>query len=209
MRLNSILFRTVLIATLAVLARPALADDKTAAKEKDAKAAAPDQGEMMKKWMAVATPGPEHKALEALVGEWAVASKWWMAPDAPPTESKGTSKVRTILGGRFVQEEYAGQFMGKPLNGLGLTGYDNFKKRYASFWIDDSGTAMYTSTGKASADGKSFSFNGRMDDPMSGEKNKPVKYVIRIVNPNKRTFEMHEPARGEKSLVAEMTYTRK
>ena len=209
MKLNSMLLRTVLIAALAMLARPSFADDKTAAKEKDAKPAAPDQEEMMKKWMAVATPGAEHKALEALVGEWEVTSKWWMAPDAPPTESKGTSKVHAILGGRFVQEDYAGQFMGRPMNGLGLTGYDNFKKRYSSVWMDDAGTAMYTSTGKATADGKSFTFNGRMDDPMSGEKNKPVKYIIRIVDARKRIFEMHEPARGEKSLVAEMTYTRK
>ena len=209
MKIKSLPFPTLMLAALTLFARPALADDKTAAKEKDAKAAAPEQEEMMKKWMAVATPGPEHKALEALVGDWDVASRWWMAPGAPPEESKGTSKVRSILGGRFVQEDYSGQFMGKPLNGLGLTGYDNFKKRYASSWVDDSGTAMYTSTGKAAADGKSFTFTGRMDDPMSDEKNKPVKYVIKILSPSKRIFEMHEPARGEKSLVAEMTYTRK
>lgn len=209
MKLNALLLRTLPFAALLVLAHPALADDKAAAKEKHAKPAAPDQEEMMKKWMAVATPGPEHKALEALVGDWEVASKWWMAPDAPPDESKGTSKVRSILGGRFVQEDYDGQFMGRPMHGLGLTGYDNFKKRYASLWIDDGGTAMYTSTGSATADKKSFTFNGRMDDPMSGEKNKPVKYIIRIVDANKRIFQMHEPARGEKSLVAEMTYTRK
>ena len=132
MKLNALLLRTLPFAALLVLAHPALADDKAAAKEKDAKPAAPDQEEMMKKWMAVATPGPEHKALEALVGDWEVASKWWMAPDAPPDESKGTSKVRSILGGRFVQEDYDGQFMGRPMHGLGLTGYDNFKKRYAS-----------------------------------------------------------------------------
>ena len=209
MKLNSMLLRTLLLAALTVLARPALADEKAATKEKDAKAAAPDQEEIMKKWMAVATPGPEHKALEALVGDWEVASKWWMSPDAPPDESKGTSKVRSILGGRFVQEDYDGQFMGRPLHGLGLTGYDNFKKRYSSLWIDDGGTAMYTSTGSATADKKSFTFTGKMDDPMSGEKNKPVKYIIRIVDANKRIFQMHEPARGEKSLVAEMTYTRK
>jgi len=210
MKTTALLY-AVLIAASLVLVNNSVAQDKPAKKAKKARpeAAAPNMDEMMKKWMEVAAPGPEHKALEALVGEWDVASKWWMDPNAPPNESKGTSKVRSILGGRFFQEEHTGEFMGKPISGIGFTGYDNFKKKYVSFWIDDAGTGMYTSQGTADAAGKEFTFEGKMDDAMTGEKDKPIKYIIRIVSPGKRVFEMHDLTKGEKSKSAEMTYTRK
>lgn len=210
MKTTALLY-AILIAASVVLVNSAVAQDKPAKKDKKAKpeAAAPDADAMMKKWMEVATPGPQHKALESSVGEWEVASKWWMAPDAPPTESKGVSKVRSILGGRFMQEDYSGDFMGKPFNGMGLTGYDNFKKKYVSFWIDDAGTGMFTSEGAADPAGKVFTFQGKMDDAMTGEKDKPMKMILRILNANKRVFEMHDLSKGEKSLCGEMTYTRK
>jgi hypothetical protein len=205
------LLQAGLIAASVLLVNSAVAQDQPAKKGKKAKpqAAAPDSDAMMKKWMEVATPGPQHKALEAFGGEWEVVSKWWMAPGAPPNESKGTSKVVSIMGGRFMQETHSGEFMGKPLNGMGITGYDNFKKKYVSFWIDDGGTGMYTSEGTVDAAGRVFTFEGRMDDPMTGEKDKPIKFIINIVDRNKRVFEMHEPGRGENSKIAEMTYTRK
>jgi len=207
MKIHSVTLSAMLVAAVGLSASRAAAaeSEKPASRPADA----PSMEEVMKKWEAVATPGPAHKTLEAFVGDWNVSSKWWMVPDAPPAESKGTSKVSAILGGRFVQEDYAGTFMGKPMKGMGLTGYDNFKKKYVSLWVDDAGTAMFTSEGTADPDGKVFTFLGKMDDPLSGEKDKAVKYVIRLVGPDKRVFEMHELARGAKSLVAEMTYTRK
>ena len=188
------------------------AQDKPAkgkSKESKPAAAEPDQEAMMNKWAEIATPGPQHKELEGFVGEWEVASKWWMAPGAPPMESKVTSKVQSILGGRYVQEEHTGEMMGKPFNGIGITGYDNFKKKYVSFWIDDAGTGMFTSEGTADAAGRVFTFVGKMDDPMTGEKDKTVKFILTIVGANKRLFEMHEPAKGKDSKIGEMTYTRK
>jgi hypothetical protein len=182
---------------------------KGKSKEGKPAAAEPDHEAMMKKWAEIATPGPQHKGLEGFVGEWEVASKWWMAPGAPPMESKGTSKVHSILGGRYVQEEHTGEMMGKPFNGIGITGYDNFKKKYVSFWIDDAGTGMYTSEGTADAAGKVFTFVGKMDDPMTGEKDKTVKFILTIVGADKRLFEMHEPAKGKDSKIGEMAYTRK
>jgi len=90
-----------------------------------------------------------------------------------------------------------------------VAGYDNFKKKYVSFWIDDAGTGMFSSEGTADAAGKMFTFHGKMDDPMTGEKDKPIKMILRTVNANKRVFEMHDLSKGEKSLFGEMTYTRK
>jgi hypothetical protein len=199
----------VLTTTLIAILPSALAEDKPGAKEKADKAPSAEELEMAKKWEAAATPGVEHKALEPLVGEWNVASKCWMSPDGPPMESKGTTTTKWILGGRFLQDDFNGEFMGKPMKGLGITGYDNLKKKYNSFWIDEGGTAMYTSTGKATKDGKTFTFTGKMDDPMTGEKDKTMKFVIQIDSSEKHTFQMFDASKGKDSKCAEMVYTKK
>jgi hypothetical protein len=163
----------------------------------------------MKKMMEFATPGAEHKVLEALAGEWEVQTKAWMGPDAPPMESKGTTKVQWILGGRFLREEFSGEMMGMPFQGMGLTGYDKFNRKYTGTWIDTMGTGVYTSEGQASDGGKVLTFTGKMDEPVTGAKAKPTKYIITIISPDKHLFEMHDLTLGEKSKVFEMTYTRK
>src|SRR5262245_41373681 len=64
--------------------------------------------EMTKRWEAYATPGAKHKVLEPLVGEWTVEARYWMGgPGSEPMESKGTSKVQWILGGRYLREEFS------------------------------------------------------------------------------------------------------
>ncbi len=57
--------------------------------------------------------------------------------------------------------------------------------------------------------GKVLTFLGKMDEPMTGQKDKPTKYIIRILGPDKHVMEMHDLTLGEKSKVFEMTYTRK
>lgn len=67
------------------------AQDKPAkgkSKESKPAAAEPDQEAMMKKWAEIATPGPQHKELEDFVGEWEVASKWWMCRVRRPWSPK-------------------------------------------------------------------------------------------------------------------------
>jgi len=210
MKIHALSYAVLTAAALA-LAPNLVAQDKPATKVGDKKPATamPTEEEMMKKWEESATPGPAHKLLDQFIGEWNVASKWWMDPAAPPMESKGTSSARWILGGRFIQDDFNGEFMGKPLKGLGLTGYDNFKKKYNSFWADEGGTAMFTSTGTASADGKTFTFTGPMDDPMTGEKDKNIKFVIKMESKDRHVFEMFDVVDGKDKRMAEMIYTRK
>lgn len=191
----------------------ALGQDKPASattKPPSSKPDAPDPAEMMKKMEQFATPGPGHKVLNGLAGEWEAVARFWMGgPDAPATESKGTNKARWILGGRYLQEEFTGEMMGMPFQGVGLTGYDNFNKQYVSIWMDTMGTGMLKSEGTADAEGKVITFHGKMDEPTTGEKQKPVKFVLRILSPDKHVFEMHDLNLGEKSKVGEITYTRK
>jgi len=191
---------------------PTVAQDKSAAKQDKAtqqkENASPVSEEMMKKMAELGAPGPAHKALNPLAGEWNVVARFWMG-GPEPTESKGTSTKRWILGGRFLQEDHNGEFMAQPFQGMGLTGYDKMKQKYVGLWMDSMGTAMSVSEGAADADGKVITMNGTMDDPMSGEKNKPIKYILRIVGQDKHVMEMHDVSLGEKSKMGEITYVRK
>jgi uncharacterized protein DUF1579 len=209
MRIRFLQFGSVL-AVASALSLSGLAQDKPAASEvkSDKAPATPGTEEMMKKMAELAAPGPAHKALDSLAGEWNVEARFWMGgPD--PIVSKGSAAKHWILGGRFLQEDYKGEFMSKSFQGMGLTGYDNLKQKYVGFWIDSMGTAMSTNEGTADAEGKVLTLNGTTDDPMTGEKNKPVRYILRLVSPDKHIMEMHYVALGEKSKVGEITYTRK
>ncbi|MDH3252629.1 MAG: DUF1579 domain-containing protein, partial [Ignavibacteria bacterium] len=177
--------------------------------DKEAKGLDQDKEAMMKIWQEVATPGESHKFLSQSVGTWETASKAWMDPSQPPEESKGTTKFTMILGGRFLQQEATGQMMGQPFKGIGIVGYDNFRKKYSMVWIDDSGTALFTAEGTSDRSGKTITFLGKMDDPFSGEKDKTVKYVSTMIDKDKQIFEIYG-VEGEKEMkMMEMTYTRK
>jgi Protein of unknown function (DUF1579) len=169
----------------------------------------PAMEEMMKKAEAACTPGIAHQALEPLVGEWNVEVKTWMTPDAQPTISTGTAKSTWTLKGRFVQQEFSGEFMGQPFHGISFTGYDNVREKYRSVWIDDMSTTMVVSEGDADGGGKVITLGGSYACAMTGEKDKTTTQIYRILSPDKHVFEMHDPARGEHSKVMEITYIRK
>ena len=181
------------------------------AQDKSKKKAMASQEEMMKQWQEAMTPGEAHKVLEPFVGSWETESKTWMGgPDKPPAVSKGTAEVKWVLGGRFLQQEMTGEMMGMPMSGVGFSGYDNFKKKYNSFWIDNTATAMFTSEGTLSKDGKVLIYYGKMDEPMTGEKDKKVKFVDTIINHDKHIFEIHDLAlRSPNQKVVEIVYERK
>jgi hypothetical protein len=169
----------------------------------------PKMADLMKQAEAAGSPGTPHKALEPLVGEWDAEVSCWMDPDGPPLVSQATAKTTWILNGRFLQEEFHGEFMGKPFSGISLTGYDNLNNKYQSVWMDDSHTSMFTSQGSTEGGGKTITLEGRMDCVMTGQKNKLVRQIHRILSHDKHTFEMHDPSKGGDSKTMEITYTRR
>ena len=180
-------------------------------KKNAAAPAMPNMEEAMKKWMDAIAPGEAHKMLNGFVGSWETATSLWMqGPGAPPTVTKGTAEIKWALGGRYIQQESKGEMMGRPMSGIGFTGYDNINKKFISFWIDDMSTAMYNSEGGFDQAGKVLTTYGKMDEPMTGEHDKNVKYVSRLINPDKFIFEVHDLAIGETNTrVVEVIYTRK
>lgn len=201
-KLIAVLILTIVVGAL--IAIQASAQDKKPAAQKQS-----SQDEMMAMMMKYATPGPEHKALQPLIGSWDCVTKMWMDPSAPPTESKGTSESKWILGGRFVQEDVTGDMNGMPFHGLGFTGYDLYKKQYNWVWMDEMGTMIMYSTGNVDNTGKVFTFGGSYDDMMTG-KPKTYKANITIIDDNKHTFEMFDVGPNGKMVKNfEVDYTRK
>jgi len=196
--------RRILAATLVAAFTATLAfaeDPKT-------KEAADEQAAMMA-MMKAGTPGDAHKKLGPMVGTWDAAMKMWMKPGAPPTEASGVSTNTWALDGRWIEQRFAGTFMGMPFNGIGYTGYDNVKKEYIGTWIDNFGTQMMVSNGNLGADGKTYTFTSSMSDPMSG-KTMPVQEKVTVVDDDHHVMEMWGPAPdGRMYKMMEITYTRK
>lgn len=181
---------SLLLSFVLFFAPMALADEKpkAAAAAPAAAAGAPSQDEMMKAWIAFATPGAPHKALEGLAGTWDVKSKVWMAPGAPPEETAGTAENRMILGGRYLEQRYEGTAMGQPFHGIGTTAFDNYKKKFVATWVDSMGTGIMVTTGTFDKAGKAITSWGTMDDPAL-KKTTKVKTVVTILDADHHTYE--------------------
>ncbi|MEO8587486.1 MAG: DUF1579 domain-containing protein [Acidobacteriota bacterium] len=209
-RRSFIPFSGVLSLLFILPSSPAFADDKPkAAKPAAAGAAAMSQDEMMKAWTAFAMPGAPHKTLETFVGSWDVKTKMWMAPGAPPQETTGTSENKMILGGRYLEQRYEGTMMGQPFSGIGVTGYDNYKKKFTSTWVDSMGTGIMEMTGTADKTGKVITSWGMMDDPAE-KRSMKAKTVVTIVDADHHTYESwHTLPDGKMTKDLEISYTRK
>jgi hypothetical protein len=168
----------------------------------------PDMDAMMQEWMKYAAPGPQHATFAKLAGKWTTATKSWMDPAAPPTESKGTADMQMVLGGRYLDQKYKGTVADMPYEGMGMLGYDNFGKRYMTHWSDNMSTTMIWATGTANAAGNEITLEGSYDDPMSGGKAKKFKEVMKIQGPDSYVFEWWEEREGKIVKTMEIVHTR-
>ena len=167
-----------------------------------------DQDEIRRRVEAAATPGPAHKALEPLVGNWKAEVKCWQEAGGAPQVSQATAKTSWTLKGRFVEGEFHGEMLGKPFLGRSLLGYDNTKQKFISVWVSDIQTSMFTSEGKGDSGYKVITLEGKGDCPATGRKDVPIKQVFRFLLPDKYTFEMFDGSKAEKVRTMEITYTR-
>lgn len=190
--LNLLLTAGLLAATMGLL-QPAAAQDG----QMDPKA----MEEMAMKLMA---PGAPHAQLAKMAGEWTAAISMYMDGTTPST-SQGTIHYEVALGGRYLLGRYQMTFMGQPMEGLSIDGYDNFKQEYFSLWFDSMGTGFYEARGHASADGKTISHAGIMEmGPMSI----PARSETVFVNDDTVRFTMWQTMGGQENKSMEMEYKR-
>ncbi len=164
--------------------------------------------EMMAAWQKAMTPGEHHKHMAPMVGKWNAVVKYWMAPDAPPAESKGVMTSTLDFGGRMLRGKFEGEAMGMPFTGESTMGYDNTEGKYWGTWFDSMSTGMQTSKGECSEDGKVFTLWATFTDPMTGQPKKQ-KQEIRVVDHSNHVFHAWDVAEdGSLTKVMEITYTR-
>jgi len=176
--------------------------------QENAPPAAPAMEEMMKLWEQVSTPGAEHARLNDFAGSWTTTSTMFMDPEHPMVTS-GTAEVKWILGGRFLYQEFTGEMLGKPLNGIGFTGYDIYNKKYVGVWVDNSSTAMFTMEGAFDQSGRVLTTYGKTDEWMTGERDKNVKYVLRMETKDRMVFEIYDLSIADDAKMVEVVYKRK
>jgi hypothetical protein len=176
-----------------------------------------DMAAAVEAWRATMNPGPAHEFLEQFVGEWNTKTSIYMDPTTPMV-STGTAVGKLILGGRYIRTEHQGEMLlpsddgsmqPVPMSGIAITGYNVGRKQYTSVWLDTMSTAMLTSTGSLDQSGTVLTMFGEMDEPMTGEVGKTVKYVTRVISENEYTFEIHEVLYGKPFKVVEVHYKRK
>ena len=163
------------------------------------------QDAAQKAMMDYMTPGKMHELLAKNVGEWKTTIKMWMQPGAEPTVTEGTSVGEMFLGGRYLQTKHSADFMGMPMQGIGIDAYDNGKKIFISIWVDNFGTGVMTLEGKYDESSKTLTLAGKMFEPVSG-KDMKVREVIKYINDGHQTMEMYQEVDGKefKSMELEM-----
>ncbi len=171
----------------------------------------PKMQETIKQYEAAATPGEAHKVLADIKGNWKTVSQMWQTAGGKPETSKGTSSFKTILGDRWLQQEFKGMAMGKSFQGVGMVGYDNVKQKYITNWYDSMSTALTQSEGDFDATTKTFKDKGNMSSPIAPSKTQAFRSEWQMVNKNKMVFSMFgsDPvAGGPEFKMMEIVYTR-
>jgi hypothetical protein len=154
-------------------------------------------------------PDENHEFLKKFVGTWEVESKMWIKPGTEPSISNLTSEAKMILGGRYLYSVFKGTMMGQPFKGIQIVGYDKFEKKYRTFWIDNSSTPFFLTSGSLDETGKVLTEKGAWPDFMTGGTSK-VKAVTKVVSDDKIVYEMYMIGPDGKEFKSmENTSTRK
>jgi hypothetical protein len=145
--------------------------------------------EMIEEYMKLQAPNENHEFLKNFVGEWDVATAVWMQPGAEPIKIQNKAKVELIFGGRFLKIDIKGTMFGQPYEGIQIMGYDNQQKKNISFWIDNSSTSFYLTSGSREKDKNVITETAIWPDPMTGEDMK-VKLITTLISKDEYSLEM-------------------
>lgn len=181
-------------------------DAVNAAQPADMANMTPEQ--MMAAYEAASAPGAEHKQMQGMAGTWDCTVSAWMAPGAPAMTSTGTSVNTSMFDGRYIQQKYSGEFMGKKFEGLGFTGFNKATGKYEGVWMDSMGGAISYSSGEMSPDNKQLIMYGTETDPMTKQSMK-YKDVVEIIDADHHTMTRYYMMDGQEMKGMEIKYVRK
>jgi len=111
--------------------------------------------------------GPEHARLTAMCGTWDVEMTFWFRPGAPGVTTKGTSTIRPLFDGLFVEEKIEGALNGAPFTTLAWTGFNTATHQYEATRIASTNTIRIAEAG--GYDEKTKQFELKADYPLAGD----------------------------------------
>ena len=167
-----------------------------------------DLEEGMRKWTESGTPGPQHEWLARRIGTYEITMRTWMDPAAPPQETTGTSTIVDVMDGRFIEDTVTSTMMGKPFVTRNTMGFSHVQNQFVATSISSHSTDILTSVGALDRAGTRISFFGHMNEPMTGEINKPVRYDLTVLSDDEQRVEISEIVYGEPFKVVEIEYRR-
>jgi hypothetical protein len=168
----------------------------------------PEQKAMMEAFQKMGEIRAEHKQLAWFNGKWTTQTTMWMDPSAPPEKSTGTAAFTPVWDGRYVHMTHEGSAMGQAFHGQGFMGFDNLKGKYFTSWMDSMSTGLWTALGTYDAATKTYTYVGRMEDPMQPTTIVPIRAVSRIVDDQHFAFEWHETRDGKETKTMQIDYAR-
>ena len=155
--------------------------------------------------MSQTPPSPEHEKLQKSIGQWIVDCKFFMGPDAPPTETKGKEQVESV-GPYWVRSKFECDFMGQPFEGRCQVGYDPIKGKFISTWIDQMSPHIFVLEGNFDESGKTLNLRGKGPDHQGGITDYRMEEVHH--GPDHRTASMYMATPAGEMKSFEMDYRR-
>jgi hypothetical protein len=117
--------------------------------------------------VAAVQAGPEHARLTAMAGTWDVEMTFFLKPGAPGIATKGTSTIRALLNGLFIEEKIDGALNGAPFTTLAWTGFNTSSHQYEATRISSTNTIRIAETG--AYDEKTKQFELKADYPFAND----------------------------------------
>ena len=114
-----------------------------------------------------ANAAPEHARLVAMSGSWDVEMTFWSRPGGPGLATKGTSTIRPLFDGLFVEEKIEGVLNSTPFSTLAWTGFNTTTHQYEATRIASTNTSRIAEAG--SYDEQARQFELKADYLLAGE----------------------------------------
>ncbi len=167
---------------------------------------APDAATLLRlaQW---AQPGDAHALLQRLVGEWDVAVR----TPADPVErvDRGSAKGVALLGGRYVQLQFALTVAGQPFEAVQALGFDRSRQQFTSSWRDSASTWATECAGAPRADRPDLlALSGTLVDA-ADPAGRPFRLEIDLAFDQRVSVKLHETRGGVEALTQTQTWTRR
>jgi len=167
-----------------------------------------NQAEMMKRMVDALKLTDHHREMGQYVGRWKVEREMTM----PGMGGKvpGTAEIEWLIPKRWLCMRSKIPMMGMMTESFMIMGYDKVKKKFVSTGVSSTHPGIIAAEGPVvDPDGKVQVQYGALDEYLTDEHDKPIKYVLRHEGEDKFVFELWDLGIGpEGKPVVVDTYTR-